>query len=101
MNAPATETLSVKDLLKQCEQGLDVSFSTNPPVACERRLIFDHLVEPPASTIRQRFEAIASALRDLLAQRWLLTSKPTIMKIRSKCIICRWSSCSDGRSAII
>jgi glycogen phosphorylase len=75
MNAPATETLSVKDLLKQCEQGLDVSFPTNPPVACERRLIFDHLVEPPASTIRQRFEAIASALRDLLAQRWLLTSK--------------------------
>src|SRR6266850_5505839 len=74
MNAPPTKTLSVKDLLKQYEQGLDATFPTNPHAAYERRLIFDHLVEPPASTVRQRFEAIASALRDLLAQRWLLTS---------------------------
>jgi starch phosphorylase len=74
MKAPPTKTLSVKDLLKHYEQGLDVTFPTNPHAAYERRLIFDHLVEPPASTIRQRFEAIASALRDLLAQRWLLTS---------------------------
>ena len=75
MKAPATKTLSVKDLLKQYEQGLDVTFPTNPHAAYERRLIFDHLVEPPATTLRQRFEAIASALRDLLAQRWLLTSR--------------------------
>jgi glycogen phosphorylase len=74
MNAPPTKTLSVKDLLKQYEQGLDVTFPTNPHAAYERRLIFDHLVEPLASTLRQRFEALASALRDLLAQRWLLTS---------------------------
>ena len=33
------------------------------------------MIEPPASTLRQRFEAIANALRDLLAQRWLLTSR--------------------------
>ena len=75
MQAPSTKTPSVKDLLEQYEQGLDVTFPTTPYAAYERRLIFDHLIEPPASTLRQRFEAIANALRDLLAQRWLLTSR--------------------------
>ena len=75
MEASSTKTPSVKDLLEQYEHGLDVTFPTTPHAAYERRLIFDHLVEPPASTLRQRFEAIASALRDLLAQRWLLTSR--------------------------
>ncbi len=75
MHAPRTETLSVKDPLTQYEQGLDVTLPTQPHAAYERRLIFDHLVEPQASTLRQRFEAIAGALRDLLAQRWLLTSR--------------------------
>ena len=75
MEASSTQTPSVKDLLEQYEQGLDVTFPTTPHAAYERRLIFDHMVEPPASTLRQRFEAIASALRDLLAQRWLLTSR--------------------------
>jgi len=75
MKAPATKTPSVKDLLKQYEQGLDVTFPTHPHAAYERRLIFDHLIEPSASTLRQRFEAIAGAVRDLQAQRWLLTRR--------------------------
>src|SRR5262245_43013049 len=74
MAAPSPKTPSMKDLLEQYEQGFDVTFPTTPHAAYERRLIFDHMIEPPASTLRQRFEAIASALRDLLAQRWLLTS---------------------------
>jgi starch phosphorylase len=52
-----------------------VTFPTQPHTVYERRLIFDHLVELQASRLRQRFEAIAGALRDLLAQRWLLTSR--------------------------
>jgi glycogen phosphorylase len=75
MNARSTKTPSVKDLLEQYEKGLDVTFPTTPHAAYERRLIFDHVVEPPASTLRQRYEAIASALRDLLSQRWLLTNR--------------------------
>jgi starch phosphorylase len=75
MQAPSTTTPSVKDLLEQYEQGLDVTFPTTPHAAYERRLIFDHVVEPPGSTLRQRYEAIAGAFRDLLAQRWLLTSR--------------------------
>src|SRR5499433_551714 len=75
MAAPSTKTPSIEDLLEQYEHGLEVTFPTTPHAAYERRLIFDHMVEPPASTLRQRYEAIASALRDLLAQRWLLTSR--------------------------
>ena len=59
MTAPSPKTPSVKDLLEHYEQGLDVTFPTNPRAAYERRLIFDHMVEPPTSTLRQRFEAIA------------------------------------------
>ena len=69
MKAPSTKTPSVKDLLEQYEKGLDVTFPTTPHSAYQRRLIFDHVIEPPASTLRQRYEAIAGALRDLLSQR--------------------------------
>jgi starch phosphorylase len=75
MTAPLPKTSSVTDLLEQYEQGFDVTFPTNPHAAYARRVIFDHMIEPPASTLRQRFEAIARAWRDLLAQRWLLTSR--------------------------
>jgi glycogen phosphorylase len=74
MKAPP-KALSLQDLLKQYECGLDVTFPADPYAAYERRLIFDHLVEPTAPTLRQRFEAVAGALRDLLAQRWLLTRR--------------------------
>jgi starch phosphorylase len=36
-------------------------------------VVFDHVVAIEDSTPRQRFEAVAQALRDLLAQRWLRT----------------------------
>jgi starch phosphorylase len=75
MNAPSTTGLSLQDILRQYEQGLDVTFPADPLAAYERRLIFDHLIEPTDSTLRQRFETIACALRDLLAQRWLLTRR--------------------------
>jgi glycogen phosphorylase len=75
MNARPTKALSLQDLLKQYEYGLDVTVPADPHAAYERRLIFNHLVEPTALTLRQRFEALAGALRDLLAQRWLLARR--------------------------
>jgi starch phosphorylase len=75
MRAVSNKTPSMMDLLEQYEKGLDVTFPTTPHAAYERRLIFDHVVEPPSSTLRQRYEAIARALRDLLSQRWLLTNR--------------------------
>jgi starch phosphorylase len=41
----------------------------------ERRLVFDHAVEMPNADDRERFEAVARTLRDLLTQRWLLTEQ--------------------------
>jgi glycogen phosphorylase len=39
----------------------------------ERHLMFDHVIEPKTATDRDRFEALANSLRDLLTQRWLKT----------------------------
>ena len=41
----------------------------------DRHLVFDHVVPQEKANTRQRFEAMASAIRDLLTQRWLLTGQ--------------------------
>ena len=68
-----TQTPSLQALIQQYACGA-VHFSGNANASYERHVMFDHVVEPQAASLRERFEAIASALRDLLAQRWLLTS---------------------------
>jgi starch phosphorylase len=39
----------------------------------ERHLIFDNIVKPTAAGPRERFEAFARSVRDILSQRWVLT----------------------------
>jgi len=41
----------------------------------ERHLLFDNGIAPEAATARDRFEALARSVRDILSQRWLLTEK--------------------------
>jgi starch phosphorylase len=41
----------------------------------DRHVVFDHAVSLDTAGERQRFEAVARALRDLLTQRWLLTEQ--------------------------
>lgn len=41
----------------------------------DRHLVFDHVVNPEEASQRERFEAVARSLRDLLTQRWLLTQE--------------------------
>jgi starch phosphorylase len=41
----------------------------------DRHLILDHIVAPEEASQRERFEAVARSLRDLLADRWLLTQQ--------------------------
>ena len=43
----------------------------------DRHLVFDHVVPKENANPRQRFEAMASSIRDLLTQRWLLTGGHT------------------------
>lgn len=40
-----------------------------------RHLVFDHAVTPEEASQRERFEAVARSLRDLLMQRWLETQQ--------------------------
>lgn len=41
----------------------------------DRHLVFDHAVTTEEASQRERFEAVARSLRDLLTQRWLLTQQ--------------------------
>jgi len=50
-----------------------VHFSGNANASYERHVMFDHVVEPQAASLRERFEAVARSLRDLLVPRWLKT----------------------------
>ena len=72
--APARTRPPARKLLEQYECG-PVAFSGTPDASYERRLVFDHVVRPEQSDSRQRFEAVAWALRDLLSQRWLKTDE--------------------------
>jgi starch phosphorylase len=47
--------------------------ATDAAALVERHLVLDHLVEPRLAQNRERFEAVARSLRDLLARRWLQT----------------------------
>ena len=52
-----------------------VHFAGTDEALYERHLLFDSGVEITAATARDRFEALARSVRDILSQRWLLTEK--------------------------
>jgi len=41
----------------------------------ERHLLFDNIKAPDAIVARERYEAVARSVRDVLSQRWVLTEK--------------------------
>ena len=41
----------------------------------DRHLVFDHVVPSEEASPRERFEAMARSVRDVLAQRWILTHR--------------------------
>jgi starch phosphorylase len=59
-------------LLKQYGCG-PIQFTGTDNALYERHLTFDHVVSVKAADSRQRFEAFARSLRDVLAQRWVGT----------------------------
>src|SRR5499433_2097061 len=69
---PRTQTPSLQALMHQYACGA-VHFSGNANASYERHLMFDHVIEPQAASLRERFEAVARSLRDLLVPRWLQT----------------------------
>ena len=52
-----------------------VHFSGTDEALYERHLLFDTGIDVAAATARDRFEALARSVRDVLSQRWLLTER--------------------------
>ena len=52
-----------------------VHFAGTSEALYERHLLFDSGVDLETATARDRFEALARSVRDILSQRWLLTEK--------------------------
>jgi glycogen phosphorylase len=50
-----------------------VQFSGSIDALFERHLRFDDVVDPTMAGRRQKFEAAARAVRDVLSQRWIET----------------------------
>jgi starch phosphorylase len=52
-----------------------VKFTGTDDALFERRLVLDHVMELKAAGPREQFEALAGAIRDVLAQRWIETTQ--------------------------
>src|SRR5262245_60923608 len=68
----ATELDTPSKLLNQYEAG-PVKFVGTANALYERHLVFDNVVDLAAVSPRDRFEAVARSVRDILSQRWIKT----------------------------
>jgi len=69
-----TSAAKVSELLKQYGCG-PIPFVGTENAFYERHLLFDRAIDPKVASARERFEAFARSVRDILAQRWVLTKK--------------------------
>ena len=68
----ATKPIPVAKLLAQYGCG-PILFTGDADALYERHLLFDNIVAPASTGPRERFEAAARSVRDVLSQRWVLT----------------------------
>jgi starch phosphorylase len=64
--------VDVFELFKQYGCG-PVEFSGTDSALYERHLIFDNIIDIKTAGARERFEALARSVRDILSQRWVCT----------------------------
>src|SRR5215471_4081228 len=76
------EEWRVSELLKQYGCG-PIAFLGSENAFYDRHLVFDRVIDPQVATTRERFEAFSHSIRDVLAQRWVLT-RSTYNKANSK-----------------
>ncbi len=71
---PSTATAGdgVAKLLRQYGCG-PVEFTGTDNALYERHLLFDHVIKLTSAGARERYEAFARSVRDILSQRWVLT----------------------------
>jgi starch phosphorylase len=70
----ATESKSISKLLDQYGCG-PIRFAGTDNGLYDRHLLFDNVIDLAAADERDRFEAFARSVRDILSQRWTLTEK--------------------------
>ena len=68
------ESDATAQLLKQYGCG-PIRFVGTDNAFYERHLVFDNVIELTTASARERFEAVARSVRDVLAQRWVQTEK--------------------------
>jgi len=73
LESPVAVT-SIEALRRQYACGA-VDLTGNPHALYERHLFFDNVMHPAAAGLRERYEAIARSLRDVLSQRWVRTEQ--------------------------
>jgi glycogen phosphorylase len=64
----------VAKLIEQYDCG-PLKLAGSPEALYERHLVFDNVMEATTIGARERFEAIARSVRDILSQRWIHTEK--------------------------
>jgi starch phosphorylase len=75
-SAPVVPIAKKKDVgpeLLQHYCGDAIQFAGTADALYDRHLIFDRAIDPKAASARERFEAFAHSVRDVLAQRWVKT----------------------------
>src|SRR5262245_21817916 len=84
MTQRTTASRSPRDKDAQSDGGRDLlalygcgpaKFTGTDEALYERRLVFDHIVDPGDAQPREQFEAVAAAIRDVLSQRWIRTQQ--------------------------
>ncbi len=70
----STASVDLQQLLKQYGCG-PIQFSGSDSALYERHLIFDNIIDLKAVGPRDRFEAFARSVRDILSQRWIHTEE--------------------------
>lgn len=70
----AVDTPDIGKLLQQYGCG-PIRFTGTSDALYERHLMFDNVADPSTLGPRERFEAVARSVRDVLSQRWVLTEQ--------------------------
>ena len=74
VSATSTGSDELSKLLEQYGCG-PVQFSGTDDALYERHLVFDNVIEATTIGARERFEAFARSVRDILSQRWVRTEE--------------------------
>jgi starch phosphorylase len=72
--AKAADSPELDDLIKRYGCG-PVQFTGTEDALYERHLVFDNVLEAAEIGARERFEAVARSVRDVLSQRWIRTEE--------------------------